>query len=323
MADQINYPSLDGLRGVAAFMVVFAHASNANMHVIPGIDLSGVGRMGVWLFFVLSAFLLTDQALAAFENKRVKYWLPYYALARIARIYPLFLLAMMVDVMLGRLTVREMLLATTLVEAPGIYWTIVPEFQFYFIIPLLAWGAAVRPVAGSLVVAAVGLASLGMPPVLAAVPYLSVFTAGTLSAVAFRRFPKLARSVSYFAPISLIVVLACVPSLMQFILPHNPYGPRNWHAIFGLIWAPVILACTLNSNWLTVLAIPTARFLGRISFGVYLLHPLAVAAFGKFAQGSLWGGGAVVVASVAIGWLALVTIELPARAWLTARLAVA
>ncbi len=39
--------------------------SLVGMNLLPGLDFSGIGKAGVYLFFVLSAFLLTWQALDA------------------------------------------------------------------------------------------------------------------------------------------------------------------------------------------------------------------------------------------------------------------
>lgn len=55
--------ALDGLRGLAALMVVASHGSAGGQHLLPGLSLEGIGKHGVFLFFVLSAFLLTRQAL--------------------------------------------------------------------------------------------------------------------------------------------------------------------------------------------------------------------------------------------------------------------
>ena len=46
---------LDGLRGVAVLMVLLSHASNGGHDVLPGLDASGIGRSGVFLFFILSS----------------------------------------------------------------------------------------------------------------------------------------------------------------------------------------------------------------------------------------------------------------------------
>jgi len=69
-----HFPALDGLRGLAAMAVVFSHASNADMGVIYGVPLAGLGRFAVWLFFVISAFLLTRQALVALSAGEYRRW---------------------------------------------------------------------------------------------------------------------------------------------------------------------------------------------------------------------------------------------------------
>ena len=51
--------ALDGLRGMAALIVVFAHSSNIGLHLLPGLTAEGMGKSGVFMFFLLSAYLLT------------------------------------------------------------------------------------------------------------------------------------------------------------------------------------------------------------------------------------------------------------------------
>jgi hypothetical protein len=50
-----RYPVLDGIRGTAILMVSASHFSN-----LRDLPFSGAGQFGVWLFFVLSAFLLSS-----------------------------------------------------------------------------------------------------------------------------------------------------------------------------------------------------------------------------------------------------------------------
>ena len=47
---QIN--SLDGLRGLAVLAVFLSHTSNKGIFLIPNADFSGIGKSGVFLFFV-------------------------------------------------------------------------------------------------------------------------------------------------------------------------------------------------------------------------------------------------------------------------------
>lgn len=46
--------ALDGLRGFAALVVVLSHSSNAGMFLLPNLDARGLGKSGVFLFFLLS-----------------------------------------------------------------------------------------------------------------------------------------------------------------------------------------------------------------------------------------------------------------------------
>jgi peptidoglycan/LPS O-acetylase OafA/YrhL len=71
---------LDGLRGLAILMVVVAHGPVINVF------LPNVGRAGVYLFFVLSAFLLSRQL---YNSGIRSATLTRYFVARVFRIYPL------------------------------------------------------------------------------------------------------------------------------------------------------------------------------------------------------------------------------------------
>ena len=39
-----RYAALDGLRGIAALLVVASHLGNAGMPLVPGLDFSGTGK---------------------------------------------------------------------------------------------------------------------------------------------------------------------------------------------------------------------------------------------------------------------------------------
>jgi peptidoglycan/LPS O-acetylase OafA/YrhL len=74
-----NYiPSLDGLRTISVFIVVFAHAGLG--HLIPG-------GLGVTIFFFLSGFLITTLLASEFDrNKTINY--PHFFARRFLRLFP-------------------------------------------------------------------------------------------------------------------------------------------------------------------------------------------------------------------------------------------
>ncbi len=81
---------LTGLRGLAALDVVLTHYG---IQQLPGIGLFGFGNVAVDVFFCLSSFTLCLVYGAGLQNP-----LRFgpYAMARVARVYPLFLVTMLV-----------------------------------------------------------------------------------------------------------------------------------------------------------------------------------------------------------------------------------
>jgi peptidoglycan/LPS O-acetylase OafA/YrhL len=88
---QRYYPALDGLRGVAALMIVWYHFlvfSPIHGAVLSFLsDVSGFGWAGVDLFFALSGFLITG--ILADSRAKEHYFRTFYA-RRILRIFPLY-----------------------------------------------------------------------------------------------------------------------------------------------------------------------------------------------------------------------------------------
>ncbi len=82
---------LDGLRGIAVLLVLASHASNAGHDLLPALDASGLGRSGVFLFFVLSSYLLTSQVLGRLDAGKPIGW-GRYALRRLLRVMPAYAL---------------------------------------------------------------------------------------------------------------------------------------------------------------------------------------------------------------------------------------
>src|SRR5258705_5569923 len=87
MLRQRDIPALTGLRGVAAFWVVLFHMEWGSS--IPIIE---KGYLGVDVFFILSGFVLMH-VYAGFETTDFDY--VRFIKARIARIYPLHIFALL------------------------------------------------------------------------------------------------------------------------------------------------------------------------------------------------------------------------------------
>ena len=93
-------PSLTALRGVAAFWVVLYHysvQSLPNLDAVPHTYLIHKGYLAVDMFFMLSGFVMTHVYHRAFSESVTRHY-RRFLFARIARIYPLHLLILVLFV---------------------------------------------------------------------------------------------------------------------------------------------------------------------------------------------------------------------------------
>ncbi|KAJ3320501.1 hypothetical protein HDV06_005230 [Boothiomyces sp. JEL0866] len=132
---------LDGIRGLAALVVMFQHAEYA----IP--------QNAVDTFFVLSSFLLTvnfyKKSLNLINSGTKKQWVTFladYFIRRFLRVYPAFLAcALLIYLTPEKDQSKSWFLHSypmnlfkilTFQERPHILWTLPVELQYYFIIPI-------------------------------------------------------------------------------------------------------------------------------------------------------------------------------------------
>src|ERR1700722_14566643 len=86
-----HYPALDGLRGIAALIIVWYHflvftpMHGAMLSILS--QMFGFGWVGVDLFFVLSGFLITG--ILADSKSKSHYFRTFYG-RRVLRIFPLY-----------------------------------------------------------------------------------------------------------------------------------------------------------------------------------------------------------------------------------------
>lgn len=164
---------LTGIRAVAAAYVILMHFAAFGYLGKPNESAYGcflqilikVGGAGVGFFFILSGFVLTLNYSAAFSNPRAPYTMLNYFVARFARIYPMYLLAllaaMLVAAWLNNLSIppwrdqppsmhiSERLINLLMLQAwlPDLHsqqlfnapaWSVSTEVVFYLLFPYLA-----------------------------------------------------------------------------------------------------------------------------------------------------------------------------------------
>jgi peptidoglycan/LPS O-acetylase OafA/YrhL len=328
--------SLTGLRGGAAILVL-AHHANLSASGPGGALLPG--QIFVDLFFALSGYVLARSASLNPIDWR------QFALARFARLYPLHLFTTFVLITVASAT-GEHSAWLTFSQAIGeatftmtlpligtgqavnhVSWSVAAEWWTYFaVLPALLWGA--RFASGRMLM----LASASAAILLVSALY------GTANPIA--GWFALARAVVGFAggfaayrwnPAGATLLtdgridaLAIIALLGAFAVPALSRG----EAWFLLPVLPLIVTglaqskCGSTCNRL--LSSVGCVALGRISYGLYLLHPLAITAVRRAApeviRDSTLGTFACTLAlTVPVAAFAFRWVERPCADWIRAR----
>ncbi len=287
---------LDGLRGIAVLLVLASHASNAGHDLVPGLHASGIGRSGVFLFFVLSSYLLTSQALGRLDAGESVGW-GRFALRRVLRVLPAYALCLGVYVALGAFAPTVALEHLALVRAEAHFWTIPVEVMFYVLVPVIGLvlarvpGVALRV---ALVLAIAALARIAFPPDFPAkapeyrpnvAPFLPIFLIGCALAAGAPRIARVGGRTGRAAMLAgwgaVLVLAAMTPSVWSWA-SGEPVPHRTFHLWFGthaVLWGVVLLGCLVPAGGLMrrVVSIWPLRALGWVSYSVYLFHAVVLA----------------------------------------------
>lgn len=303
-------PALDGLRGVAILLVYIFHYGGGLRSSHPLLRALGyfteTGWTGVILFFALSGFLITGSLWDSRDERDV---LRNFYMRRVLRIFPLYYAVLLIALFaavargnrLGELT-PVLLYAGFLQNLPGLVttallpisplplfhlWSLAVEEQFYLLWPalLLFAGTRMRALHLSLWVVALSeffriLTHLPIVPAAFAAtldPFLLTH-AGTLAlgaalALALRgpNWQMVERwAVAAFWTGIVLYLLASWRSGSFYLTP----APQFVIGLFGVgLASTALLPIAMRSGpTRRILSLLPLRFLGRISYGFYVIH---------------------------------------------------
>ena len=336
---RLQLDALDGLRGVAVLLVVLSHLANAKIYLAPGLDFRGTGKYGVFLFFVLSAFLLTKPLLREHADLRDPRGWARYAVRRVLRILPLYWTVLGVNwaftqwaptPAMPSLTTDELVAHLLLQAGKGVYWTIPVEVSYYFVLPLVAVAYRALRLDLALVscatAASVGAALLLWPPgeapkdTLHLGVYLPIFLLGSYAAAVDTALERSGRTVPsrVFAALGaagLVGAVAVMPSAASLLADETLPGDfmHRRYAVFGLLWSAVVLGVVRGGGALErVLSTRALRLVGVTSFSIYLWHVPVARSVLLLEPANGWiAAWTIVPLSVAVGALSFALFEWP------------
>ena len=349
-----HIPALDGLRGLAILGVMASHlfAGNPPGPVIRALQhISVFGAPGVDLFFVLSGLLITGILYDSLGDPR--FFRKFYA-RRALRIFPLYYGVLITLLLLTRPLhlhwqhMQWVLLAylqnTDLVMpfnqfglGDGInidhLWSLAVEEQFYFVWPILVFLVAARGRVLRLALAlSVGALLVRYVFVTHHLPFhfinrstlsradslllgaaLALLLRGPRHDLTLRLAPTVLAlsSAAYLA----LLALAQTPSAPPWMHPHALFFCLGY-TLLALASAALIAWCLRPSPLpRRIFELPLLRFFGKYSYGLYVLHVLALPFLISTFRGwfylispskllSIGGAGVLTMAvSVAAAWL--------------------
>lgn len=292
-ATRIDYPALDGLRCYAALLVVMVHLFGAILteyfrvpadQISVNSPVSGIATMtfladghhGVDMFFMISGFLMARIATPGMR------WTQFVK-RRWLRIYPAFLASLLLSTALlvglydWPFQLRDFLLNLVFynsVPNHGILpynhvtWSLGYEFAFYLVVPLLAMWRAPRTRALIAAVAVVAITTLVYGPLVRTSGLFAGFLLGCASDASLR---TVARRVHVLVAVAAYCALVWAKSLV-------PLDFLTFHRLLLPVVALLLVCVVFGDNPITrFFSSRPMRALGRWSYSIYLLHPMAIA----------------------------------------------
>ena len=291
-------PQFDGLRGVAILLVLIGHSQF--LQALPHLRGLEYARFGVDLFFVLSGFLITGILL---ESKGSEHYFRNFCARRALRIWPLYYLVLLVAFVVGPIVAPSMRHAAAgtwpafvfyvqniaLVYRDsypfglGATWSLAVEEQFYMTWPLLVFLLKRRTLAivsASLVVVSLSLRLAGYSHS-APSGFIHQFTLSRLDAIAFGtlaalwlRSPSCTLGRWRAGACQFLALGVAGVTLARFVMHRN--SSIVGYTFLGMAFAGLLgisvvsdarsslLGRSLTAGWL--------RYIGKTSYGIYLLH---------------------------------------------------
>lgn len=302
---------LDGLRGLAILWVIMHHVMN-------GTDLGWLnvlhdnGRYGVHLFFVISGFLICTLflrereatgriSLGKFYGRRVLRLMPLYYAVLIAHV-ALVLIAKQYTVENQELFARKMpsflfyysnWLPTATAGPFFCSWSLAVEEQFYLLFGLLVVLFSTRHLVVAIVAALItkvafftmgGVDSTGSTLWRVLFSYQEPILWGVLLAYALNDPAIYARLARWLGRTLVLVGLAA--GLVMWFCLHPMISPTSWDAEITYLAMTFLVAGVVMRSWSPLLNAAPLAYIGKISYGIYLLHMIAFSVAKKLPGGT-------------------------------------
>ncbi|MCD6017456.1 MAG: hypothetical protein K0S53_577 [Bacteroidetes bacterium] len=303
------FKGLDMLRFIGSTVVIFHHTTDTLLK--KGFETKSEsyfrfsGAFFLDVFFIISGFLISLILMKEFQQGTFS--IKNFYLRRIIRIWPLYFLVVLVKVLIIPLAahypwdsiksslfyactfmVNFQILIEDSSNAYKVLWSVCIEEHIYLVLPLFLYIFKGKFKVIGWVLTISGLISwfyfkdIPSPtgystPYFMSLTYFYFFGLGVLIAYFYNKGVKLKMA---FEPLIQIIVIAILIPIIFNVIPHNYKLPQLLfiYGFFGsyLVWAG------LQDNFVLNLKTPVTKYLGNLSFSMYMIHIIIVVACVKY-----------------------------------------
>ncbi len=282
-----NYSALDGVRGLAALLVLGDHSG------FPGLE--GAGSVGVVIFFCLSGFLLTMPFAHSPDKISNSKYVKHYFMRRLKRIVPMFYFISIIGY-LFKSEFGDFFRTILFLQGNNILWTVLQEIYFYGLLPFLI---AINHFLfrGNMRICVAFLLTLSLAFNYNLIPvfqvygngnlqplYMGIFLSGmtmcyALHIASFRNNGIIKAIVNNPLTSLICIALLCVPQYLYLLIPTVHSNPISFYGnYYCLIVSAVLLSITLSNRSIVsrFFSFYPLRAIGIVGYSFYLLHPLVL-----------------------------------------------
>lgn len=338
---------LDAIRALCVIGVIVSHTISERLR-IGGFEFFELGAYGVYMFFILSGFLITGQLLVTRDKRLAAGDLPWRPLTlfyakRMLRLFPAYYLALAVAGLLNLRGIRaempwhllqlsDILFAISPwyenTSAAGHYWTLTLEWQFYAVWPILVLCLPPRALPWILAIT-LGVAVFTWSPI-GALPTVLERTniLQSLDSLAIGAALALAQhrgaSLDWFVRTAWPAAALCLAGLLLVVVRQQALFDNIEflvHELMNWTFAAIMLVAARGYRGPVGAMLDNAaiQYVGRISYGIYVYHHFLLYWYVDYAERNglpelewnLWLSVRLFVVSTAVAALSWHLIEAP------------
>lgn len=313
---------------------------------MPYLNGAGTGKSGVFLFFILSAYLLTRPFINLFQKgPHLKYFLNY-SMRRILRIFPLYTIYLLIAVfttLYFEITIKDITRSLPfslswegfwqhifLQEGKSVTWSIPVEFKYYLILPIFAYLYSKAIKYGFLGITIILLLSWIALNIyrhvfnvdfvlLHTITYAEVFILGSYAAavkVIWDNDPpssSLCKSILISALLVSVLLLISIPSVFSALFTPVEYNFMHKNIFsFSVLWFFFLLNLLAHNNFIgRAMSTKYLRYIGHISFSLYLIHSPIIIIVGMLKLNPFLSAWLVLLISIFLSSLTYFSVERP------------